>query len=138
MTLPETLGAINRNGLTGEYKQMYLDYAQTGIFTRDTLSRVSTVSGARYLAQLNLADFSRFSQGRWGVAGIRVLATKATNIRLFLQIWDGTDGSIVWEGMQELSLSYDTTTEKPVTFKEAAEEAARNLVDLLAEVSEDK
>ncbi len=133
VTLPETLGAINRNGLTAQYKQMYLDYAQTGIFSRDTLSKVSAATGVRYFAQLNLADFSRFSQGRWGFAGIRVLATKVTNIRLFLQIWDASEGSIVWEGVQELSIAYDTTTEKPVTFKEIVEEAAHNLVDRLSQ-----
>jgi hypothetical protein len=129
VTLPETLGAVNRSSLTDEYKQMYQIYTKTGIFSRETLRKVGEVTGARYIAQLNLADFSRVAQRRWGFAGIRVLETKATNIRLFLQIWDSWEGVIVWEGGHELSYAYDTVKEKPVTFQAVVEEAASNLIE---------
>jgi len=128
VSLPETLGAINRAGLTAEYKQMYQDYRQTGIFPHEIVSRVGQAAGARYLAQLNLADFSRNSQGRFGVAGLRVMQTKGTDIRLLLQIWDSEEGAIVWEGVQELNYSYDTITEEPVTFNTVVAEAARRLI----------
>jgi len=44
--LPETLGAINRAGLAGEYRQMFEDYRLTGIFSRDTLQKVSNECGS--------------------------------------------------------------------------------------------
>lgn len=39
LTLSETLGSINRNGMAIEYKTMFEDYHFTGIFNRDTLLR---------------------------------------------------------------------------------------------------
>jgi len=128
LTLPETLGAINKAGLAEEYKRMYADYRDTGIFARDILRKVGKVAGTRYLGQLKLAGFSQGSQGRWGLMGIRVLQTKQTNIRLFFQIWDSIDGTIAWEGVQELNYAYDTAAETPVTFKTVVEQTARNLI----------
>jgi hypothetical protein len=81
------------------------------------------------VVQLNLADFGRRTEKRWGVSGIRVLATKTTHIRLFMQIWDSQEGSIVWEGGHELSHAYDTVKEKPITFQAVVEEAAMTLLD---------
>jgi hypothetical protein len=131
VTLPETLGAVNRSGLTDEYKHMYQNYSKTGIFAREALRKVGEVAGARYVIQLNLADFGRRTDKRWGFAGIRVLGTKTTHIRLFVQIWDSQEGNIVWEGAHELSYAYDTVKEKPVTFQAVVEEAASNLIDRL-------
>jgi len=131
LTLPETLGAINKAGLAEAYKQMYEDYRDTGIFARDILRKIGKVAGTRYLAQLKLAGFSQDSQGRWGLMGVRVLQTKQTSIRLFFQIWDSADGTIAWEGVQELNYAYDTAAEKPVTFKTVVEQTARNLISRL-------
>ena len=128
VTLPETLGAVNRNGLTDEYKQMYKNYSNTGIFARESLRKVGEVAGARFLIQLNLADFGRRTEKRWGFSGIRVLATKTTHIRLFAQIWDSYEGVIVWEGGHELSYAYDTVKERPITFQAIVEESAKHLI----------
>jgi hypothetical protein len=99
--LPETLSAINRKGLTREYRQMFEDYRSTGIFDRETLQKVAEVTGMRYLGQLKLGAFRQESRGRFGFLGIRVMETKTSTIRLFLQIWDSRDGSVAWEGAQE-------------------------------------
>jgi hypothetical protein len=126
--LPETLSAINRAGLTGKYKAMCEDYRQTGIFDRDALQDVAKVAGVRYVAQLKLAGFKQGSKGRWGALGFRVLETQLSDIRLFLQIWDSQDGSIAWEGVEELSYAKETLAEDTVTFKTAVEETARRLI----------
>jgi hypothetical protein len=138
VTLPETLGAINRNGLTMEYKNMYQNYSKTGIFAREFLQKVGEVAGARYVVQLNLADFGRRTEKRWGFSGIRVLATKTTHIRLFMQIWDSQEGSIVWEGGHELSHAYDTVKERPITFQAVVEEAAETLLDQVPQLPQQK
>lgn len=39
VSLPATLGAINRAGFASEYRQMFEDYRLTGIFSRDTLQK---------------------------------------------------------------------------------------------------
>ena len=131
VTLPETLGAINRSGLAGEYKQMFEDYPLTGIFNRDTLQKVSRVTGTRYLAQLKLGGFRQESKSRWGALGVRILETKTASLRLYLQIWDGENGLIAWEGGQELTSAHESLQEDAISFKEAVEQAAVELIKRL-------
>lgn len=128
VTLPSTLSAVNRAGLASEYKQMFEDYRLTGIFSRDTLQKVSRVTGVRYLAHLKLSGFRQESKGRWGALGIRVLETKTASLRLYLQIWDGENGSVAWEGAQELMSSHESLDEDAISFKTAVEQSANELL----------
>lgn len=131
LTLPETLSAINRAGLAGEYQRMFEGYRETGIFDREILKKVSAATGMRYLAQLKLEGFKQQSKDRWGFFGVRLIQTKSTDIRVFMQIWDGRDGSIVWEGAEELNYANDGVSEEPVTFRLSVEKAARSLISRL-------
>jgi len=126
--LPATLSAINRAGLAGEYRQMFEDYRLTGVFNRDTLQKVSHVTGVRYLAQLKLSAFRQESKNRWGTLGIRMLETKSTYLRLYLQIWDGENGSVAWEGAQELTSSQESLQEDAVSFRTVVEQSANELI----------
>jgi len=128
VSLPTTLGAINRAGLASEYKQMFEDYRLTGIFNRETLLKISHATGARYLAQLKLGGFRQESKSRWGMLGVRMLETKTTFLRLYLQVWDGENGSIAWEGAQELSSAQESLQEDAVSFKTAVEQSAKELL----------
>jgi len=129
--LPQTLSAINRAGLADEYKQMYIDYSDTGIFKQSLLKKVGNVAGVRYLAQLKLSGFEQGAKGRFGMLGWRMVQTKHANIRLFLQVWDSENGAIVWEGTEELIYSNDSFSERPVSFQLVVEEVARNLLSKL-------
>jgi len=131
MALPQTLSAVNRQGLTREYRQMFEDYRLTGIFDRETLQRVARVTKARYLAQLKLGAFRQESKSRFGMLGLRVLETKTSTIRLFLQIWDSHDGSVAWEGAQESTVSHESMAEEYVSMKSIVQESARDLVSHL-------
>lgn len=128
VTLAETLGAINKAGLADDYRRMYDDYRETGLLSREVLRRVSAATGARYLAQLKLQGFGQSSKERFGVFGLRIVQTQYGHVRLFLQIWDSSDGSIAWEGMQEMRISQETTTEEPVMQHTVFEHTARDLV----------
>lgn len=123
-----TLSAINRAGLANEYRRMLEEHRVTGIFGRETLRKVADVTGVRYVAQLKLSGFRQESKDRWGTLGFRIIETHITVLRLFLQIWDSKDGSIVWEGAHELTSAHDTASEGTVTFKSSMEDAAQNLV----------
>jgi hypothetical protein len=131
VTLPETLSAINKADITESYKLLYVDYRDTGVFKRDLLKEVGQVTGTRFLAQLKLSNFSQGSNGRLSLFGLRILQTREANIRIFFQIWDSNDGSIAWEGTEEMNYAWDTGSEKPVTFKQIVAKAANNLIDLL-------
>lgn len=131
VTLPETISAINIADITEDYKRMYVDYRDTGVFKRDLLKKVGDITGSRYLAQLKLSSFSQNSKGRFSLLGLRLVQTKEANIRIFFQIWDSSDGTIAWEGTEEMSYSWDTSSEKPVTFRTIVEKTAHNLINLL-------
>jgi hypothetical protein len=126
--LPQTLSAVNRTGLTREYRQMFEDYRLTGIFDREALQKVAGVTKTRYLAQLKLGAFKQESKSRFGMLGLRVLETKTSTIRLFLQIWDSNDGSVAWEGAQESTVSHESMAEEYVSMKNIVQESARDLV----------
>jgi hypothetical protein len=126
--LPQTLSAINRNGLTTQYRQMFEDYRGAGIFDREALQKVAQATETRYLAQLKLGAFRQESKSRFGIMGVRVLETKTSTIRLFLQIWDSQDGSVAWEGAQESTLSHESLAEDYVSMKSIVEESARDLI----------
>ena len=128
ITLPQTLSAVNRQALTREYRQMFEDYRLTGIFDREILQKVAKVTKTRYLAQLKLGAFRQESKNRFGMMGIRVLETKTSTIRLFLQVWDSLDGSIAWEGAQESTVSHESLAEEYVSMKSIVQEASRDLV----------
>ena len=127
-TLAETLGAINQAGLAEAYKRMYEEYRDTGLFSGDTLRRIAAAAGARYIVQLKLQGFNQGSKGRFGFLGLRIVETQHADVRLFCQIWDGRDGSIAWEAMQELRVARESMTEEPLMLRQMLEHSARELI----------
>lgn len=128
VTLSETLSAVNKAGLVEDYKRMFEDYNGTGLLKQDILQKIGEVTGTRYVAQLKLAGFRQGSKGRFRTFGLRILETEFANIRLFFQIWNTTDGSIVWEGVQELDYAKETFLEKTIALRTVLEEAAKILI----------
>lgn len=126
--LPQTLSAVNRAGLTETYKRMYQDYRDSGVFEPGTLRQVGHAVGVRYLAQLKMAGFRQDAKSRFGLFGLSILQTQSANIRLFFQVWDSEDGSIVWEGSNELNRAYDTIRERSVSFDTLVRESASELI----------
>lgn len=127
-SLSQTLSAINDAGLSDQYKQMYVDYSDTGIFKLSTLQEISQSTGRRYLFQLKLSSFKQDTKGRFSALGLRLFQTTLANIRLFLQVWDAETGAIVWEGNEEVTFAEDTGYERPVTFESMVRKAAGNLI----------
>lgn len=131
VSLPETISAVNRAGLADTYRSMYHDYRETGVFDAASMRKVAQAAGVRYLAQLKLAKMQQGARGRWSVLGLSVLQTHYANLRVFLQIWDSRDGSIAWEGVDEVTFAIDTQRERPFTFRTIAGHAAQNLAQRL-------
>jgi hypothetical protein len=128
VTLAETLGVINRADLADEYRMMYADYRDTGLFRRETLAKVGDLVGARYVAQLKLQAFQQGEKERFGLLGFRIVETRLATVRLFFQVWDSDNGTIVWEGIEELRMANETMAERPMTLARVIEQAAMDLV----------
>ena len=98
------------------------------MFEPVVLRQIGSVVGVRYMAQLKMADFRQEAKGRFSIFGLSLVQTQAANIRLFLQVWDTHDGSIVWEGNNELNRAYDTLSERSVSFDSVVRESASELI----------
>jgi hypothetical protein len=131
VSLSRTISAVNRAGLADTYRRMYVDYRDTGLFDAGMMQRVAQATGVRYLGQLKLARMEQSSRGRFGLLGLSLLNTQYANMRVFFQVWDSRDGTIVWEGIDEVTLAMDTGKELPMSFQQVAEHAAKNLVQRL-------
>jgi len=127
MPLSRTLSIINKNGMIEEYKKMYRNYRDTGIFDQDIIKKISKVSGRRYLAQLKLSEFTQETATRLSF-GFRIIDTKKARMRLFFQIWDSHNGTIAWEGSAEINYSFDTVTNNTINFKTIVQMTAIELV----------
>jgi len=128
ISLTETLTSINRAGLYQNYKRMIIDYRDSGLLDPMALAQVGKATGARYIALLNMAAFQQVYHDRLGVFGLRLLQTKEANIRLTLQIWNSRDGSIAWEGAQEVHMADETAAEDAVSFGLVVQAAAEKLI----------
>lgn len=131
VSLPQTLSAINSQGLTNDYRAMYEQYRNTGIFRQDILKRVGQATGARYAVQLKLAGFNQGAEGRFGMFGWRIVDTQFAKIRLFVQIWDTNAGVIVWEMSHEMNYGYDSVSDRGVSFRSIVEASANDILGKL-------
>lgn len=125
--LAQTLGALNRTGLGRQYQKMYEGFRVTGLLDREVLSKLRGVTGTRYFGLLQLADFSEESAAGSGLP-LASRTVRVAHIRVFLQIWDSVDGTIAWEGVDEVSLHENPDRKIEATFSAAAEQAARDLI----------
>jgi hypothetical protein len=125
--LPETISAVNRAGLAGAYRAMYHDYRETAVLDGKVMGEIARAAGVRYLAQLKLANMQQGARGRFSLLGLSLLQTQFANMRVFFQIWDSRDGTIAWEGIDELTFAQDTGQERPISFRAVAEHAAQDL-----------
>lgn len=102
--LTDTLSAISAAGLAGRYDQLYVAYKNTGLFDRHALQQIARAPGARYLIQLKLGSYDQSSSGGlFSFLGLSLGHKQTADLRLTLQVWDGTDGRIVWERSTEKS-----------------------------------
>ncbi len=103
----------------------------SGLFKRELLKEIAEILETRYLAQLKLQGFTQRDKNRIKFFGFRLVETHVATLRLFLQIWDASDGTIAWEGVEELQRSWDTPTEDPVTLQDVMKLAAKEMIDNL-------
>ena len=129
--LPNTLSLINRAELADDYKEMYKEYRDTGIFSKDTLEKIAEASDIRYVAQLKVAGFNQWSKNRFGVFGLRMIQTSSATVRIFFQLWDSSSGAIAWESVAELSWAEEKILEDPVTLQTIMVQAAKDIAENL-------
>ncbi|HEY7532539.1 MAG TPA: hypothetical protein VH681_07100 [Nitrospiraceae bacterium] len=130
----QSLSQINQLGLAAEYTQMRADAEQSHVLNRDSLKKIGTALGARYVFQPRLASFTQIMTDRWTFPGFGVLLmqTRSADLRVSLQLWDTKTGALLWVSMAEGTLQSEAASRDLVYFEDAARVALGSIVaDLL-------
>lgn len=135
--LAEVLNRVNTAGLADVYASSLAMYDTSGIIPQSSIDLIGEAVEARYLAKISLANFEQSQVERFGIAGIRVLTTNSTRIRLFLEVWDSATGRIVWYANEELAIAADRATEEDLSVRGASVRAISEMMaTLLADPDE--
>lgn len=123
---------VNREGLVSTYAQLLSDYEETNILDRDLLRKIAAAVGARYVFQPRLTYFSQHMTERWAFIGVRIMETRSSVMRLTLQLWDASNGELVWGSATEITMQSEAVSQDPVYFEDQAVVAFGSMVtDLL-------
>jgi len=125
----EVANAMNDRGLATEYAELLSGFAKSGIMDRERLSRIGSALGFRYLLLPGLAQFDHAILDRFEIAGVKVLRTRATVLRVWLQLWDTQTGHIVWESAGEVATASEVLRhDRIVPLDEMAQKVWRRMV----------
>jgi len=103
----EIANAVADQGLVTEYGELLSGYGRHGIMERARLQRLGSALGFRYLLVPGAAEFSHVILDRFEIAGVKVVRTRITVLRLWLQLWDTSTGHILWESAGEIATASD-------------------------------
>jgi hypothetical protein len=103
----EIANAVNDRGLATEYADLLSAYARHGIMERERLQRLGSSLGFRYLFVPGATEFTHVIMDRFEIWGVKVVRTRITVLRLWLQLWDTSTGHILWESAGEIATASD-------------------------------
>ena len=119
----ETVTRINKSGLGEVYWKMHEAALWSNILVHEPLQRLGAAVGARYVFQPRVMLFNQSMTDRWSfpIFGVRVSQTRATVLRLALQLWDAETGALLWFSAAEGTMQGEAVSQDPVYFKDVAE-----------------
>ena len=130
----EIVNALNDQGLATVYAELLEGFARTGIMDRDRLQRIGSALGFRYLLLPGLAQLDHVILDRFEIAGFKVIRTRVTVLRVWLQLWDTRTGHILWESAGEVATASEVVRhDRVVPIDETAEKVWQRMIqrDLL-------
>ena len=130
----EIANALNDQSLATTYAELLGGFARTGIMDRERLQRIGSALGFRYLLLPGLAQLDHVILDRFEIAGIKVIRTRVTVLRVWLQLWDTRTGHILWESAGEVATASEVLRhDRVVPIDETAEKVWRRMIqhDLL-------
>jgi hypothetical protein len=99
----ETLSILNEKGLADDYAGLISGYSASGILERQALIRIGSALRSHYLMLPGLAEFNQTVIDKFEALGFKLVRTRITSIKLWLQLWDARTGRIVWESSGEVT-----------------------------------
>jgi hypothetical protein len=108
----QTLSRLNEQGLASEYGDLAAGFARSGILERERLQRIGAALSAPYALQPGLAEFAQIVGDKFEVMGWKLLKTRLTTLRLWLQLWDTRTGQLLWESSGEVTVAAQLLTQE--------------------------
>jgi hypothetical protein len=103
--LPEVLNRLSDRGLAEEYAEGLAGYGRSGIPEREWLQRIGAAIDARYILLPGLGEFNHSLHDKFEIGGLKLVRTRVSILRLWLQVWDTKSGHILSESTGEATMS---------------------------------
>jgi hypothetical protein len=137
--IPEALNRLTDQGLAGEYAELVASYGRGGIPDRARLERIGAALGSRYVLQPGLAEFSQSVLDKFEFTGLKIVRTRVSTLRMWLQLWDAQTGHLLSESTGEITVAAPVlATESTVALDDIAQGLWSRMIkhDLLRSTSE--
>src|SRR5262245_23003377 len=119
--IPDTLNAINQQGLTAEYADLLSGFARSGMLERRRLQALGSALRCRYVLLPGLAGFDEVLGDSFEISGLKIVRSRVTTLRLWLQLWDTQTGRLLWESAGEARVASELLRpDRTVAFDETA------------------
>ena len=103
ISVTDTVSIINEQGLAQNYVNLLSDYGPRGILELQRLRQIGSALGSRYVFLPGLGEFTQTILDKYEVMGVKLVRSRVTTLRLWLQLWDAQTGRILWESAGEVT-----------------------------------
>jgi hypothetical protein len=97
----DMLNALNEHGLAGQYAEMLAGFGRSGVLERRMLRALGTALGYRWALLPGLAGLDEVLVDHFEITGLKIVRSRVTTLRLWLQVWDMQTGRMLCESTGE-------------------------------------
>ena len=120
--IPDTLNALNQQGLAAEYADLLSGFARSGVLERKRLQSLGSALRVRYVLLPGLAGFDEVLADSFEISGLKIVRSRISTLRLWLQLWDTQTGRLLWESAGEDRVASELLRpDRTVPFDETAQ-----------------
>jgi hypothetical protein len=99
----EALNRLTDQRADAEYAELRARVMRNEVPDRQRLQRIGSRLGSHYVLLPGLAEFDEAIADKFEAIGIKLIRSRVTTLRLWLQLWEVRTGHVVWESAGELT-----------------------------------
>jgi hypothetical protein len=120
--IPDTLNALNQQGLAAEYADLLSGFVRSGMLERKRLQSLGSALRVRYVLLPGLAGFDEVLVDSFEISGLKIVRGRVSTLRLWLQLWETQTGRLLWESAGEARVASELLRpDRTVPFDETAQ-----------------
>ena len=122
LSIPDTLNAVNEHGLAAPYADLLAGFGRSGVLERKRLQSLGTAVGCRYVLLPGVAGHDEVLVDRFEITGLKIVRSRITTLRLWLQLWDTRTGRMTCESAGEAKVASELlSADRTVPLEETAQ-----------------